>query len=379
MSEDKTKGLAADHRSLDDDLIARAYFGQSQRIMAVLIPALAEMVRDRIFSATESEVIEGYLRALLNSSKALSMKYLVSGRIEGPLKRFMTIDTHESGFPVWSEVAQMASDAAQAVEELARTPSAEAIKDDMVREITGSLTIPTRLQYALSQRYYYEQLAQGGLFWPQMHPQAYWLSDSGAGRRRWLIHWAVYDSQLNVPVLYLMDCDDTGRRPLADDVKRWPEVRAHLLAQSVSTLQLLTIAQGFDRDFDRLHPHRLRRITLGPVYSREFTVQEGPVRQVLEDARAEAGEDWAMAMTLEDLQAERAEMQSSGLFSVTERQIFKLDPLNVAGAGQGATSAQRFLILPQRPFQALSALDPPGFRNIRKYVPAPNGQVTGYR
>lgn len=370
--------LDADHRRLDDDLVARHYFAKLSGIVGSLPPVLAEMVRDGVFTRIETEVVDGYLRAILASVRALSMKYLVSGRVGVPLQRFLTIDMHESGFPVWSELAQMAADRAQAEDELSRSPDVAQIKDQMIREIVGDLTIPTRLQYSMSQRLYYEQLAAGGLFWPQMHPQAFGLSETGR-RRRWLIHWAVYDSQLNVPVLYLMDCEDSGRRPLASDGKRWPEVRAHLLAQSVTALQLVTIATGFDKDFDNLHPIRLRRLTLGPVYSQRFTVQEGPIRQVLEDARAPNGEDWAMAMTIEDLRAERAVVEPSGLFGVTERQIFRLDPLVQHGAGQGATHAERFLILPARPYQALAELDPPGFRSIRKYVSGPGGRVTAYR
>lgn len=68
-------------------------------------------------------------------------------------------------------------------------------------------------------------------------------------------------------------------------------------------------------DFDRLRPHCLRGITLGLI------------RQAQKDARAA--------------------MFSAGLFWVTGRQIFRLDP--------------------------------PGFRAIRKYVSAPTGQVSGCR
>lgn len=370
--------LDADHRVLTEDLDSRDYMAQMRRILAAAQAAKGEMARDGLFGPAEADVMAGYLDALKASLEALAMKYLMSGRIEGPLRRHLTIDVHESGFPVWQEIAQTAADAAQAGDELARSPSVAAIKDDMVRQIVGDRVIPTRLQYALSQRLYDQALKDGGLFWPQMHPQAYWLSDAG-NRRRWLIHWAVYDSQLNLPVVYLMDCDDSGRRPLAEDSKRWPEVQAHLMAQSVTTLQLLTIAQGFDRDFDKLHPFRLRRMLMGPIYSQQFTTQEGPIRNVLDNARAPSGEDWAVALTIEDLQAERAIMETSGLFGVTERQIFKLDPLGLGGAGQGTTSVERALVLPARPYQSLAELDPPGFRKIRKYVPLPDGRVTAYR
>jgi len=374
----ETGTLDADHRRFEDDLEARAWVAQARRVMAALPAALAEMVRDRLFGDSDVAVIGSYLEALGATLSALQTKYLVAGRVEGPLRRHLTIDVHESGLPVWQEIAQTAADAAQAGAELARTPTAAAIRDDMIRQIVGDRTMPTRLQYAMSQRLYYEALAAGGLFWPQMHPEALGLADAQGGRRRWLIHWGVYDSQLNVPVLYLMDCDDSGRRPLPDDPKRWPEVRAHLLAQSVGALQLLTIAQGFDKDFSSLHPRRLRRVTLGPVYSRAFTVQEGPISKVLADANAPAGEDWAMALTVEDLRAESAVLESAGLFSVVERQVFTLDPLNQSGAGQGASGAARVLVLPARPYQALAELDPAGFRQLRKYVVMPGGAVRGY-
>lgn len=373
----QTGNLDADHRRLEAEAEARAYGAQAGRITGHIPAAMTEMVRDRLLDAGDPPVIRSYLNALTGTLDALAMKYLFAGRIEGPLRRALTIDTHESGLPVWQEVAQLAADAAQAGAELSRTPPPASIKDDMIRQIVGDRTVPTRLQYALSQRYYYEALAAGGLFWPQMHPVAVLAGQSG-DRRRWVIHWAVYDSQLNVPVIYLLDCDDSGRRPLLDDARRWPEARAHLLAQSVGGLQLVTIATGFDRDFDTLHPRRLRRITLGPVYSRGYTVQEGPIRQVLDDANAPVGQDWALAMTFEELRAERAVMEPSGLFGVVERQIFALDPLNAGGAGQGASSASRVLILPARPYQALAELNPEGFRPVRKYVVAGDGSVRGY-
>jgi len=99
---------------------------------------------------------------------------------------------------------------------------------------------------------------------------------------------------------------------------------------------------------------------------------------VLEDANAPAGQDWAAAMTIEDLRAERAVLEPSGFFSVVERQIFTLDPLAQGGAGQGASAVERLLVLPARAYQALADLDPPGFRAVRKYVVAPDGGVRGY-
>ena len=198
-------------------------------------------------------------------------------------------------------------------------------------------------------------------------------------RRKYLVHWGVYDSGLNLPIVYLMDLEDTGKVALPKDENRWPEAQAHLMAQAVAGLKLVTIAGGFDKDFDDLHPKRLRRFYLGPMYSHAFTRQTGPLREVLDEANAPAGEDWAMAWTEEDLVSERVETAKNGWFSSVEREVFELDPFAKVGADAGLTRMNRAIILPARPFQVLAEKNPPGFRDVRKFVVSPEGQVLSYR
>ena len=200
----------------------------------------------------------------------------------------------------------MALDAAQVDKHLGGMAAAAELKDRMVRQIVRDLVVPLELQFALSQRFYYEALAQGGLFWARNDPDAQWIADKGE-RRQYLVHWAVYDTQINLPVVYLMDVDDSGKKPLPNDDRRWPQAQAHLMAQSLGGLKLLTIAQGFDKDFSDLHPKRWRRIHLGPMYSHAFTLQSGPISEVLAGANAPDGDDWALVWTVEDLRSERVE------------------------------------------------------------------------
>ena len=370
--------LTTDHKALDDDLAARRYFAKFDRITRLMVGVAEEMEAEGSLSGLDSDVLAGYLRAIAATFRALSLKYLVSGRLDGVGQKHLTIDLHESGFPIFQELATMANDAAQADRHLEGLPDVDRLKDDMVRQIVGDRVVPTRLQFALSQRLYYQALVQGGVFYPQMHPQAQWLADIGEGRRRFLLHWAAYDSQLNVPVVYLMEVEDSGRKALPLDERRWPEVQAHLMAQSVGGLKLVTIAKGFDVDFDDLHPKRLRRLHLGPMYSSAFTSQTGPIREVLEEAKSPAGEDWSLAWAIEELESERVEVEKSGWFSTVEREIFRLDPFSGRGADTGATRMTRSLILPQRPFQVLTEKDPAGFRDVRKFVVSREGRVMVY-
>ncbi len=361
--------LTSDHAELYDTLVARRYFAKFDRITGHLGRVAAEMETERRLSRTEARILGGYLKSVAGTFKALSHKYLMTGR-EGAAR--LTIDRHESGFPVAQELMAMAVDAQQAARHLGGMPSEAELKDRMVRQIVGDLTIPTALQFALSQRYYYEALAAGGIFWARNDPDAQWIEDLGT-RRHFLVHWAVWDTQVNLPVVYLLDLEDSGAKPLPTDAYRWPQAQAALMAQSVGGLKLLTIATGFDKDFPDLHPKRLRRVILGPMYSASFTLQSGPISKVLEGAKAPEGEDWALVWTVEDLVSDREEEVKDGWFSTYQRQVYKLDA--VAGADLGVTRQDRMIILPERPYQVLVEQDPKGLRGLRKFVVGAGGRL----
>lgn len=376
MGNDVKDQLTNDHAELNETLVARRYFAKFDRITGHLARVAAELETEGSLTRTEARVLGRYLSALTATFHALNHKYLMVGRADGAPR--LTFDRHESGFPIAQELMVMAVDASQAAKHLSGIASVEELKDRMVRQIVGDLTIPTALQFALSQRMYYEALTLGGLFWARNDPDAQWIGDAG-GRRQYLVHWAVYDTQVNLPVVYLLDLEDSGKKPLPNDDRRWPLVQQHLMAQSVGGLKLLTIASGFDKDFDDLHPKRLRRIHLGPMYSHSFTLQSGPISDVLATAKAPEGQDWALVWTIEDLRSERVEQVKDGWFSTVERQIFALDPFAGKGVDTGTTRMERMIILPEQPFQALAELNPPGFRDVRKFVVGAGGRIIATR
>jgi hypothetical protein len=362
--------LTSDHHELYDTLVARRYFAKFDTIGSYLARVAAEMETEGRLNRTEARILGTYLKAVAGTFRALNHKYLMTGRGESAPR--LTIDRHESGFPVAQELMTMAVDAQQAEKHLAGMPSEAELKDRMVRQIVGDLTIPTALQFALSQRYYYEALLAGGIFWARNDPDAQWIEDLGE-RRHFLVHWAVWDTQVNLPVVYLMDVEDSGKKPLPTDAYRWPQVQQALMAQAVGGLKLVTIATGFDKDFEGLHPKRLRRIILGPMYSASFTLQSGPISKVLEGAKAPEGEDWALVWTVEDLVSDREEAVKDGWFSTATRQVYKLDPM--AGAELGATRQDRMIILPEKPYQVLVEQNPKGLQGLRKFVVGAGGRL----
>lgn len=364
------QALVSDHAEIYDPLLAQRYFEKFSRIGGYFARIAAELEVQGRFDRVETRILGHYLSALIGTFRALGHKYLLTGRSTSA--SYLTIDRHESGFPVAQELMMMAVDAQQAVKHLANMPSAETLKDRMIHSILSTLQPPLQLQFALSQRNYYEALQAETLFWARNDPEAQWLGEAGE-RRQYLLHWAVWDSQINLPVVYLLNVDDVGRRPLPQDAGRWPEIQQKLLAQSSGGLKLLTMAMGFDKDFDETYPKRLRRIMLGPMYSAGFTLQSGPISQVLEDAHAPEGEDWALVWTIEDLLSDREEQVKDGWFSSRLQQIYRLDA--VTGTDIGATAQERMIVLPERPYQVLVEQDPPGLRGIRKFVVGAGGRL----
>ena len=371
--------LTTDHQTLDDALSTRRYFAKFERIIGHLDQVAELTTGEGKLGEVIRDVTRGYVAALGNTFTALSNKYLMAGRVSKLLPKTLNIDTQDSGFPVYSELLQMANDALQVQRHLGDLPSVEKLKKDMIRHILNEHSTPSKLQFAMSQRLYYQLLEGRNLFWAQNDPQIIWLGTADDQRRSYAIHWASYDSQLNIPTIYILMLDDTGKTALPRDERRWPQVQSHLMAQAVAALKMVTIAQGFDRDFDDLHPKFFRRIHVGPMYSNNYTRQSGPLNAILADADGKPGEDWALAWTVESLLSERIETEKKGFFGSVEREIFKLDHFGKTESETGATDVKRSLILPQRPYQVLKEQNPAGFKNVRKYVVGKNEQILSYR
>lgn len=375
--------LTLDHRKLEEAHETRRYFTKFERIISHLRTVADSVVSEDTALEAEIPILQGYLTALAGTFSALSFKYLLASRVSGMMPGQLTIDRHESGFPIFQEILQMANDAMQVPNHLKSLPSMKELKQGMVNHILREQTVPLNLQFAASQRRYYEQIASGPIFWAQNDPRIVWSDDRKYRRGVYRIHWAVYDSQQNIPLIYVMDLEDSGKKPLGNDYQRWPRVQNHLIAQSSASLKLVTIASGFDRDFDDLHPKRLRRFYVGPMYSHTFTQQSGPLREVLAQASGKAGEDWALAWTTETLHAASVTHEPQGFFSTVERQVYKLDPFSAHGANPqdaaGHSQQQRSIILPQGPYQVLAERNPPGFSNIRKYAVSPSGKIISYK
>lgn len=354
--------LVRDHVGLQENRQARRYFAKFETILSHLPRVAADLEHRGRLTRLEVEVLGAHLRGLGHTFRALSHKYLMTGRDTGVFLGSLTVDRAASGFPVLQELLSMAADAGQAHDRLAGLPDAEALKDAMISAIVGERRIPTDLQYAMSQRLYLQELIESELFWPRNDVRLRVLPGDPP---RLHLDWAVWDGGRNLPVIWTLEAEDTGRTPLAEDPTRWIRVRDHLMAQALPELKMVTVAKGIDDDFERFHPKRMTRVTVGPMYSQAYTRQTEGLGRVLAAAHAPAGQDWALSWTIEVLEAEREIEERSGWFSSVPKQIWRLPP---GAQDTGATEIDRAAILSEPVYQAFAEMRPAGFTDVGLYV-----------
>ena len=356
--------LTRDHVRLSNVYVSRAYFGVLSRALSALPDLLDLEIQNGRLEPQDAHAIARHLSALESSMFALSKKYLMAGRIEGVLKEELILDAENSGFPVAQELIMMAADAASAAQDLLLMPDEEKLKSEMLREILTQARFPVSLQNMMAKRQYAERLSKPPLFLLKTTPVARQVETTDREGRRlgWQVDWSVYDTTMNVPVIYLLDVEDTGRYPMPNDASVWPVLCHHLVSQSINSLTLKTIAEGVDQDFKRLHPVRLRRIVVGPFYANGFTMQDGAVQTALD----KAGEgSWVLALTTETVESTKT--RSEGLFTRTELQVY-----------DEGTSAQSVLA-PSRVFQSIQDHARRNFEDAHKYVLDPDNRLVSRR
>ena len=363
---------------ISDSTTCRSYFGKFREITRHIRGLAAEMSPDEAskgLAALEAEAVEGYLRRLSSTLTALSIKYLMTGLVGSRRPGPLAIDHTDSGFPLFQEIIKMAGDVGEVQSQLAELPKRAALKEAMVDHLLQHRSLPRDLQLAMSRRVYSEMLAEVPMFLAQNPPQLVPLGTRGPEVRGYFCHWAVYDTQRNLPNVYLMRLEDSGERSLTQDQRRWPLVADHLLAQSLSSLKLLTIARGFDKDFQDLHPQVLKRLHLGPMYANGLTRHSDTVQDILAESDDEPGQDWVLCWTVETLRAKGAEKTSTGLFGSVRTEIYDIDPQAPEAVEAGASAIERCMILPYRPYQRLVERDVPQLRGVHKYVVGPDGEI----
>lgn len=347
--------------------------------------SIARLVTQALISLTEkgapgapgvhngAGIVQGYLNRIAHSLECFRLRYTMKDRV--PDHYWPSEFSLFHGMPVAQQWWELAGDLEALESRLGSADTVEDLEKKILDFCLNQLALPRELQFRLSERLYLEALALKPPFLPRNEAQLYPLSKAGVVPRRYLIHWAVFDTERNLPNLYFSLIEESGATPLHEDEPRWQQYSQALMNQSISSLTLLTIAQGLDKDFPDIHPLTLRRIHAGPLYVHEHTRHSDLIHQLLAEQSGRPDQSWVFEWTVETLVSKDSRQVSQGLFRRGRRETYYLDSYRPDLVTAGASSIERFMIMPMGPYQSLRHLDDPILNATTKYVVSSDGSV----
>ncbi len=312
-------------------------------------------------------------------------------------KRFR-INQAESGYPLFQNVLDLDTDARTAGAQLAKMPSSDELRQEMIDYILLKKKFPEPMQKSMAKRLYLDEVQKGDVFQPLTLPKSVKVSvNPKTGRPFYVVHWGAFDGTANLPLVYMAVIEDSSpnmKKLLMDgiEIKKDldipfpiggllnPEL-AHQFddfceKNSSYSLTLATIADNMDRDFDSLHPTQIRRIVMGPFYSAGVTSHGRVVENILENvSRAESA--WMLSWTVQELFSISETPAKWGLFgSAPAKQAYHIETNDLEAVRQGVSAYERHALIPHEAYQAIYASGKPDeiFAGYKTHVVS-GGQV----
>lgn len=314
-------------------------------------------------------ILTGYIDRLRHSFDAWENRVAFAERFR--------INRAESGYPVFQNVMDLASDAKNAERDLAGMPEADDLRQEMIDYILLKKKFPTPMKRAMAKRLYLEHVQTGDVFQPFILPETVRVSFNPKTRRPYyVVHWGAFDGSSNLPLVYIAVIEDSSPAmmkklmdggELADDLDIPFPIEGLLnpdLAHAFDDfceknsgygLTLTTIADNMDKDFEHLHPKQLRRVVMGPFYSVDVTSHGRVVEKVLERV-SKVSNAWMLTWTTQELFSLSETPAKWGLWGSTPaRQTYHIDTNDLEAVQQGVSEFERHTLVPHEAYQAIYA------------------------
>lgn len=370
--------------ALETELHYDVYFRQLDQVMRYLTECHAARTSAGDLEGTQ---ITPLLERLRSTFKLVSLRH--RARDEGaPGCR---IDVTESGFPNQLEIGAIERDTVSRDEVLRSLPAAAMLRRILVDELFRSEQEPDEVLRELARREYLERLTPGTAFCTFAEGALTRLESPAAMTdRRYLFSWGCYDFVTNRPFLHVLTFEQDGQRPPleenAEERHRFIDV---LRKEGGRAPALGVLAMSIDDALETIHPKLLKRICVGPHYSRLLLGYCQPnaadshevyFRELLRCSHGRA-EDFILLITEEQIFSRRQEVVR-GVFSPSgrRREIFSIDEADAECAGRGVSAVQRFYLMPHELLQhaAQSSTVPlPDFARGRKFAIDQLGDLHG--
>ena len=333
------------------------------------------------YGKTESSELESmkiYAEKLQRTVSALRLKYAYS-----PSWRYSgEMEIADSGFPACSDITQISLDLSTKGERLPKFFPAQRLKEkilDLLMSERASAEAANEqekklntLLWQFADRTYLEMLDLRTMFL-KFTPGKVYLAPGVQPRKEnrmpYYLSWACYDSETNLPYVYIMlfEHEREGDNPPLE--AGGPELVAlYEAVESIGTRapqELRAIGIMLDETLQNIYPLVIKRNKIGPIYSPLFSLWNmGPhsfPRRMSErfGTKHLTEKDFILLFETEIVLSKKEEMPHS-IFSFGKqkaRQIFHVPKTDRDLMRRGSTSVSRFALMPHRFRQHLTAED----------------------
>ena len=360
----------------------QAYFEQLHRVLGYLTDCYPENNDPK---AREERLTRSLLQKLRYTMKALEKKYLFRAEGERPL----WVDVTESGFPNHLELAELEVDLARKENCLRELAPASILKRTLVDDLFRLGEEPVEVLRQLSKRTYFEKLEEECLFRQFTEGSLVRLAEAD-GIRRYLYTFGCYDFHTNRPYLNFLTFDqDIESQRLELFGSNYEEFMNTIRSEGSRAPDVGLLAMSIDEALETIHPKALKRVCVGPLYSKVLLKDRTPNRadpreeymQHLLLSYGRKDDDFVLLLTEEVVFSKRQEI-SRGVFSPQGkvREVFAITESDQETLSRKASAVNHYFLLPHELLQHVepqTGIRIADFTKARKLTVDDMGQIHG--
>lgn len=368
IKEHSNKNGLSDFIEITDNQVSKKYFNKLLKVSEALSKICQGQMNQDNHSIDDITVLK-YIEKLNNSLQCMRMKYWFNGSEFTNQSSILLVDSVDSGFPSKKEFHELSKDASIANTALENLEPIENLKKKQLDYLISHKKINREIQFDMQAHEYYNLLKSKELFLADNEPVIYPVNKSDNGNARYLIHWATFDIEKNIPVVFILLVEYSGKGKLEED-EMYSDFYSELKHYSSTGFKLLTIATELDKKYSKIHPKSLKRINVGPLYINGFTKHNKNVKNALEYVQEHHEEDnWLFGYTVESLYSKSTTKIDAGLFKADQiKEIYYVDPHNPESVESGCSDIEKSMVIPYVAYQHLSEQENNSLNDIQKYV-----------
>ncbi|MFN8390686.1 MAG: hypothetical protein U0136_10385 [Bdellovibrionota bacterium] len=350
IQEQLTTNLG-DFASLADAAEYSAYFRQLARVCEYLVNCYQDTLTQNHW---EGVVIRQLASRLLNTVRSLELKYYSIEQGTRPL----LIDVTESGFPNHIELSALEADIGNKMSQLRDLAGMPVLKQALADELLKGNTEPTEILRQLSLRAYFESLTQDSLFLTfNAGPLQYVPAPIAPGAPepgRYRISFSCFDFATNRPYINFLTFEyRSSKGELKEGSPQFRELLKVLKQEGSRAPDIGILAMSIDEAIDEVRPKILKRLCVGPLYSRVLLenrqanpvdTREAYLQGLLRSSKRE--DDFVLLLTEEIVFSKRQEISKS-IFSPNgrAREIFSITESDAECVERRASAVQHYYLM----------------------------------